>query len=90
MPDPLASFTRWAKSVTTRWPIIGDKVLTLMTLPIIGAFWAGLYLILRTFAPEAGITMWFAAKWPLVIGATVILLAAYWFVRNFFDTKTGQ
>ena len=69
---------------------MGDQVIALLTLPVFIAISGGLTLALRAVAPNAGVTKWLAASWPVMVAGTVIVLAVYWFVRNFFDARTGQ
>jgi hypothetical protein len=91
MKDPLVPLARWANSIMGRWgSLVGDKVITLVTVPIFAASWIGLYLAFKAIAPNAGTTRWLGANWPVIVAGTVILFAVYWFVRNFFDAKTGR
>ena len=91
MKDPLLPLVRWSNSMVRRWGVFaGPKLLALIGLLVLGAFWGLLTLGLETLAPAAALTKWLTANWPLMMGATGILFSLYWFCRNAFDIKTGD
>lgn len=91
MKDPFAPYARWSNSILRKYGwLVGERLLCLVNFLVIVSFWGVVILAFHIVAPSARTTQWLETNSGWLGVGTGVLWAAYWFCRNFLDTRTGD